>query len=147
MTDKEEDKLKGEQNYFGWLRAVQASLAEKGCFRKAELKETKSQEANGIKTFPGREIDSNKEDTALAVVTKNVSQDILGLIPPDVQSAMDILNWLQIRQVVNPIRLFSWTPVQQTISSPTNRVKTTELRRELCKMQTVSHLKLLVPAQ
>ena len=82
MTDKEENKLKGEQNYLGWLRAVQASLAEKGCFRKAELKETKSQEANGIKTFPGREIDSNKEDTALAVVTKHVSLDNLGLIPP-----------------------------------------------------------------
>lgn len=95
MTEKDENKLKGEQNYLGWLRAVQASLAEKGCFKKAEEMDTKSQDAKGITAFSGRAIDPTKEDSALAVVTKQVSLDILGLIPPDVHTATEILNWLK----------------------------------------------------
>lgn len=104
MTEtKEENKLKGETNFIGWLRLTKIELIGKNCLlpktaiaTATETIEEVLKKRRTIPTIPAmddRQIDPSHEDAALLIVTKSISINVLNNIPAGIETAAALIGY------------------------------------------------------
>lgn len=104
MTEtKEENKLKGETNFIGWLRLTKIELIGKNCLlpktaiaTATETIEEVLKKRSTIPTIPAmddRQIDPSHEDAALLIVTKSISINVLNNIPAGIETAAALIGY------------------------------------------------------